>query len=292
MWGGLARKTSGHDKRARPGDSVGRVVYAPSVRTLRRAAQFAWIGFALLTGKAEAARKRPLFEPTDLEMEVPGMVDIDAQFGTLRGDHPWRLVVPDVEVDVGLLPQVELDVDGAYALEGPGDGSFTFDHAAPDNLWLAAKLGLYDSRVDKAEPAAWAVGAQLGPKLPVAIDAHGIGYEAILLLGRTWGESHLVLNAGGLIDPGAQISKQRPIGVEAGLDLDLDLGLSGLSLTGELAGVHYFSDDPHQLNATAGITWGVNDNLDLSVIGLVGFLPGGDRGGVLLGVSPKFALWK
>jgi hypothetical protein len=28
------------------------------------------------------------------------------------------------------------------------------------------------------------------------------------------------------------------------------------------------------------------------VVGLIGLLRGGDRGGVLLGVAPKFALWK
>ena len=86
--------------------------------------------------------------------------------------------------------------DGAYAIEGPGNGQFSFDHPAPDNLWVAAKLGLYDSR-EEGMIRAWAIGAQLGPKLPLANDAHGIGYEALLLVGRTWGESHLVLNLGG-----------------------------------------------------------------------------------------------
>jgi hypothetical protein len=56
--------------------------------------------------------------------------------------------------------------------------------------------------------------------------------------------------------------------------------------------VRYFSPDPHELHATAGITWGVNDGLDLSIVALAGFLSGGDHEGLLLGVSPKFKLWK
>ena len=122
------------------------------------------------------------------------------------------------------------------------------------------------------------------------IQRHGLR-EGLLLAGHTWGESHIVLNAGGLVDPGAQVSSGRPVAIEGGLDLDLHFGKSPLSITGEFASVHFFSADADQLNATGGVTYGVTDDLDLSIVGLVGFL-GGDRAGVLFGVSPKFALWK
>jgi hypothetical protein len=245
----------------------------------------------VLAGRDAAARRRPLFEPTDLEMEDPGTLDVDLQFGVLHGEGPWRVTVPDVEVDLGLARGVELDVDGAYAIEGPDDGTFSFDHAAPDNLWVAAKLGLYDD-VDEGTDAGWAIGAQLGPKLPVARDAHGVGYEGLLLVGRHWGsDSHLVLNVGGLVDPGAAIGAGRPAGIEGGIDLDVALR-GPFSLTGELAGVRFFSADADQLHATAGVTWSTTSALDLSLVALVGFLRGGDRAGVLLGVSPKFALWR
>ena len=83
----------------------------------------------------------------------------------------------------------------------------------------------------------------------------------------------------------------RPIGVELGLDLDQDLDAAGrFSLTGELSGVRFVTSDPPQLLATAGITFAANDNLDLSLVGLVGFLEGSDRYGALLGISPKFKL--
>ena len=244
----------------------------------------------VLAPRAAGARGRPLVEPTDLEMERAGMVEIDLQLGAVQGETPWRVVVPDVEIDVGLAPNVEIDIDGAYAIEGPDDGRFSFDHPAPDNLWVAAKLGLYDSREEGAKDA-WAIGLQLGPKLPVARDAHGIGYEGLLIGGRTWGESHLALNLGGLIDPGGAISTQRPFGVEGGVDVNLHVGTSSFSLTAELGGAHFFSPDADQLHTTAGVTWGPSDRLDVSIVGLLGLLHGGDRGGVLLGVSPKFALW-
>jgi hypothetical protein len=250
---------------------------------------FTALGLGLFARGAHA-RNRPLFEPTDLEMEKSGIVEIDTQLGVVRGEGPMRLVIPDVEVDIGLSHNVEIDIDATYAIEGPDDGRFSFDHAAPDNIWLAAKLGLYDSR-ETEEGTAWAIGAQLGPKLPVAHDAHGIGYGALLLAGHTWGESHLILNAGGLVDPGPQVSSGRPISVDAGLDLDLHFGKSPISITGEFAAVHFFSADNDQLNMTGGVTYGVTDDLDLSIVGLVGFL-GGDRAGLLFGISPKFALWK
>jgi hypothetical protein len=246
----------------------------------------------VLGGRDAAARRRPLFEPTDLEMESPGTLELDVQFGALRGELPWRVTVPDFEVDLGLLPGVEIDIDGAYAIEGPDDGAPSFDRSGPDDLWVAAKLGLYDDADDGAD-ASWAVGLQLGPKLPIARDAHGMGYEGLVLVGRRWGrDSHLVLNLGGLVDPGAAIGSQRPAGIEGGIDFGLALPDSPISLSGELAGVGFFSPDADQLHATAGVTWATTSALDVSLVALVGFLRGGDRAGVLLGVSPKFALWR
>jgi hypothetical protein len=247
--------------------------------------------FAMMPSAARAARARPIFEPTDLEMEAPGVAEFDLQVGAIRGDTPWRLVVPDAEVDIGLWPQVELDIDGAYAIEGPDDGAFVLDHPAPDNLWVAAKVAFWDVR-DDAGPNAWALGAQLGPKIPVAKDAHGTGYEALLLLGRTWGESHFVFNGGGLVDPGTAISTGRPTGIEGGVDAELDLWKSGFSLTGELGAVHFVSSDPDQLHVTAGLTFAVTDKVDVSVVGLLGLLSGGDQRGILFGFSPKLDLTK
>jgi hypothetical protein len=233
---------------------------------------------------------RPLFEPTDLEMEEAGVVEVDLQFGAIRGQGPWRIIVPDFELDVGILPWLELDLDGAYAIEGPTTGPFRLDHAAPDSLWPCLKLGLFDLH-DGGANQAWALGMQLGPKIPVAPGAHGIGIEGLVLVGYVRGPVHAALNLGAFVDPSSDATAGRPIGLEAGFDLEFELGKSKrYSLIGELSGVRFLSDDPHQLLATAGVKWAALPSMDLTVIGLWGFLAGSDRYGVLFGVSPKFHL--
>jgi hypothetical protein len=249
--------------------------------------------------QAEARRgTRPVFEPTDLELEETGVTEIDLQMGVIRSRGPARIVVPDFEIDLGLLPNLELDLDGAYAIEGPPAGPFAFDHAAPDSLWLSAKIGFWDWRDDDAGGAGadgatvWAVGAQAGPKLPVASGSHGLGAEALLLISHPHHRTHLVLNLGAFVDPSPDAAGGRPIGLEAGLDIvqDLDAG-ARYSLTGELSGVRFLSSDPAQLLATAGVAWSPRPEIQLSLIALVGFLEGSDRYGVLLGFSPKLRLF-
>ena len=242
-------------------------------------------------GVGHARAIRPLFEPTDLEMEETGVVEVDLQFGAIRSQGPWRVVVPDFELDVGLLRWLELDLDGAYAVEGPSTGPFRFDHAAPDSLWPSLKLGIvgvFDEDVGQS----WALGSQIGPKIPVAPGSHGIGVEGLVLIGYMVGPLHTVTNLGAFVDPSPDATSGRPIGLEAGLDLEFELGKSNrYSLIGELSGVRFVSDDPHQLLATAGFKWAPLPGLELSLIGLWGFLAGSDRYGVLLGVSPKFHLF-
>jgi hypothetical protein len=234
---------------------------------------------------------RPLFEPTDLELEKTGTLDIDVQTGVIRSQGPARVVIPDFELDFGILPNLELDIDGAYAIEGPQTGPFSFDHAAPDSLWLGAKIGVFDWTDDEAK-SSWALGLQIGPKLPTASGSHGVGGEALVLIGHAFYRTHLVLNAGAFADPFPDPTSKRPIGVELGLDLDQDLDKAGrFSLTGELSGVRFVSGDAPQLLATTGIQFSPTENLDLSLVLLVGFLEGSDRYGALLGVSPKFRLF-
>jgi hypothetical protein len=231
---------------------------------------------------AQAQRRvRPIFEPTDLELEDAGTVEVDLQTGFVRGNDAARLVIPDLELDVGINRALEIDLDGAYAIEGPQNGGFGLDHAAPDSLWLSLKTGV----------ELWDVGfgLQLGPKFPTAKGSHGIGGEALLLLGKRLGHMQLALNAGAFVDPGP--GGGRPRGLEGGLDAQLEF-TKHWSLTAELGGVHFFSGDAAQLVGTAGVTWSVSDHLDLSLIGLYGLMGDGDRYGVLLGLSPKFTLWR
>jgi hypothetical protein len=234
---------------------------------------------------------RPLFEPTDLELEEPGMLEVDLQLGLIRSRGPARLMMPDFEIDLGVLSMLELDIDGGYAIEGPSTGPFSLDHAAPDSLWPAAKIGLYDAN-DQQAHTAFALGVQVGPKLPVAAGSHGLGVEALALVGTAVSRTHLVWNAGAFVDPDPDPVPGRPIGLEVGVDVDIDLDAEdAFSLQGGLSGVRFVSHDRDQLLATAGVTWSALENLDLSLLGLVGFLGGSDRYGVLLGVAPKLRLF-
>jgi hypothetical protein len=272
------------------------------MRDLGRVAGQIAVGLVVaLAARSAAARRgiRPLFEPTDLELEDPGDVEADVQVGGIRSQGPWRVVVPDFELDVGITRKLELDLDGAYAIEGAPSGPFSFDHAAPDNLWPCAKVGLVDWADDDApdpahpSPDAWALGAQAGPKLPVATGTHGIGVEGLLLVGHVVHRTHLVLNAGAFVDPGPAPGASRPVGLELGLDLEQDLDAAGrYALTAELAGVHFLSADPEQLLATAGFAWNPTPDTQVSLVGLVGFLDGSDRYGALVGLSQKFHVWR
>jgi hypothetical protein len=257
-----------------------------------------WIMFALaLAGpfavpeRACARHVRPLFEPTDLEIEQPGVIQGDLQFGVVRGEGLARIVVPDFEVDVGILPNLELDVDGAYAIERGTRGPFSFDHAAPDSLWTAAKVGLYD-RQNEAAATALAFGVQLGPKWPIAAAAHGVGVEGLALVATSYTIVHAVWNLGGFVECAPVPHAERPRGLEFGLDLAVDLDDDQrFSLTSEFSLVHFLSLDADQFATSVGVSWSITDTLDVSVVGLVGLLAGGDRYGVLLGVAPKFALF-
>lgn len=262
-----------------------------------RAVLRTWITVAVVVVCASAstrvahARKHPRFEPTDLELENPGTTEIDLQLGVVKGPDASRIVVPDFEIDLGILPNLELDIDGAFGVEGVPSGTPRFlDHSAPDNLWVSAKLGLWDDR-DAATGNAWSAGIQVGPKLPIATDTRGIGVEALALLGRMVGPVHLVAQVGGLVDPHATMSP-RPYGVEGGLDLELELQKDRWSLLGELGGIWYGSPDSNQLAATAGIQYSPTNWLDLSLVAMVGFLDGSDPYGILFGISPKLALWR
>jgi len=242
------------------------------------------VSLTLLASGAHAT-PRPFFEPTDLEMNQPGELDVALQYGVARSQDAWRVVAPDVELDFGLTKRFELDLDWTFAGEAPGNGRSSW-HPAPDNLWPSLKAGLC------GEASMCPIGLQLGPKIAVAPGARGIGVEGLLLVSLGWpgmGDgSHLVLNLGGLIDPRDAGSGNHPAGVEGGLDLNLRLGHSDFSLTSELAVVHFRSvEDADQLHATAGVTWTVYDKLDVSVVALKGFLSGGDQDAIMVGITPK-----
>jgi hypothetical protein len=244
----------------------------------------------LMVGPAQARPIRRLFEPTDLEWEKPGTAELDLQLGMIRGPDAFRLVIPDVELDIGITHEIELDVDGAFAFEGPMSGQLRYDHVAPDNLWVPLKAGLLSFQ-NQAHSFVTATGLQLGPKLPIARQARGLGLEGLFLLGLGFEHTHANFNLGALLDP-AVGGGSRPGGYEGGVAFDQDLDNAGKwSLTGEFGAVHFFSTDRDQMHATAGIALNPSDSLTLSAVALAGLLRADDRYGLLLGVSPKMRLW-
>ncbi len=236
--------------------------------------------------RAEARPRRRPFEPTDLDLEDPGTVELDAQLGYARGPQVGRLVAPDFELDVGLLRNLELDVDGALAWEGTAGGPGTPDHAVADNLWIAVKFGL-DGVHDEDEGTTWALGAQLGPKLPLAPGAGGVGAEGLLLFHHAWRALELTLNVGGFVEPAQGGS--RPHGVQGGVDLELPV-TERWSALGALGGTWFASADPDQTTAALGAAWKPSATFALSLVALAGLLDGSDRWAVLGGASFKATL--
>jgi hypothetical protein len=253
-----------------------------------KALSAALLGLLLATSSsALGAARRRHFEPDDLELEEPGILDFDLQGGPVWGtsDSGNHVLMPDFEVGLGLTRNVELDVSGTFTLDRENGRR----HVTGDALWIAAKLGLLDTRDGSGD--AWALGLELGPRLPT-LDAAGLGYGALGLLGYTHHGLALVLNAGTLIDPGASSSAEHPTSLVFGLDLNAVLDRRGdWSLQSELGIAHYLSADPDELAFTLGVTYAMCRRLDVSVMALSGFLPHTDHAGLLLGVSPQFGLW-
>ena len=83
----------------------------------------ALIAAAIFAARPASAAKHH-FEPTDLDLQDPGLVELDLQLGFARADGPWRAVLPDAELNLGLSDRVEIDVDFALGVEGPERGNF------------------------------------------------------------------------------------------------------------------------------------------------------------------------
>jgi hypothetical protein len=239
-------------------------------------------------GVASAAGFRHRFEPTDLELEDPGTLEADMQFGATTGDGAGRVYVPDYEIDFGLSPRVEVDLDGAMALE-PLSSAPKLAFGEP--LWASTKIGIIDLRDEGATNAA-AFGVQLGPRIPVGGDLHGVGYQVLTLTGVNARPVHLVINAGALVDPSSTSSRRRPYGFVGGLDLVVDLDSEKRwSATGELGGVLFIAEAPSQLTATLGLTFSPSSSLDLSMVLLTSPFGPTDQVGALLGISPRVSFF-
>lgn len=251
---------------------------------LRRRAWRCGLSLAFIVTSASAAPVRPVFEPTDLEFEDPGVLDLDFQTGPTYGANAWgkRWILTDLEVDFGIYDNVELGIDAAFSSDlQQADGSRAIVSEA---LWPSVKLGFLDLHLGNNAIAA---GAQIGPRIPM-LSGFGVGYAALGLFGWSNGPFHIVLNGGFVMDPRISIPEGHPVGALFGVDTVVDLDSRGLfSLTHEIGG-SVLASGHGEAHQTIGLAWQpYRDRLQFSAVFLTGIVANGDRGAILFGVSPK-----
>jgi hypothetical protein len=273
--------------------------YRSALPSLRRSVGLATVGLATVglatvslvlvhASIAQAKPRRPRFEPSDLAPQAPGELQLDLQVGHAYGsDSGRRLFLPDFEIDLGVLPNVELDIDGSFSIDAVDNPAQR--HLSGDALWTSVKLALYESR---SATQSVAVGVQLGPRLPIIPDTRGIGYGAIGLVSFVWGAYHLILNAGGIIEPGESAFGARPLSLVGGTALSLDLDPRAEWSFGVQSGLAlYTSKDPYQLTFALGLNWNPRRTLGLSLTSVFGAFNHSDRMTLLLGFAPTVSLW-
>ena len=255
------------------------------------AAALAALGIVLgSTAAARAAQGRRRFEPTDLRLQPAGVAELDLQAGPVSGEDGQRLFAPDFETSIGIGSHIELEVDGTFGLD---------DFTTPiflDNTLVAVRVEVLDEPDGPDSTSAWSAGFQAGPRLPTLPGRSRLGFEELLIVGRTTGRMHVFFQAGTLVDPlepvPGRARPSRPFGIEGGVEADLDLDEGGVwSLTGELGAIKYLSPQLDQLHVAGGPQLKVTPWLDVSLVGLVGVLSGGDRLGVFLGADTRFKVF-
>ncbi len=245
---------------------------------------------ALILGTARPTRAgegRRRFEPTDLRLQPAGVAEIDLQGGPVTGEDGQRAFVPDFEASIGIGSHVELECDGTFGFD---------DFAAPiflDNTLLAVRVEVFDVPDAPESKSAWSGGIQAGPRLPTLPGRRLLGFEGLAIVGRSTERMHVFFQVGSILDPLEPVPGRtrlgRPFGIEGGVDLDLDLDAQGKwSLIGELGAIKYLSPQLDQLHVAGGPQLAVTPWLDVSLVGLVGVLSGGDRLGLLLGANTRF----
>jgi hypothetical protein len=255
-----------------------------------RGAAAARAGLALLfltSSFPAGAQGRRRFEPTDLRLQPAGNAEVDLQGGPVTGEDGTRAFVPDFETSLGIGTHAELELDGTFGLDGFLDPVFL------DNTLLAMRVAMFDQPDEPGSLSAWSGGIQAGARLPTLPGRHGLGFEGLAILGRSAGKMHVFFQGGTILDPFEPVPGVarlgRPFGIEGGVNLDLDLGERDVwSLTGEIGAIKYLSPQRDQLHLAAGPQRRITSWLEVSLVGLVGLLPGGDRLGLFLGADTTF----
>lgn len=250
------------------------------------------LSLLLLAPSPVLARRffRARFEPDTLELQKPGVFSVDAQVGAIGGEGDRdgdglganRLLLPDFEVELGLLSWLELDVDGAFFLLDPGAEK---ERMIGDPLWTAARFELLNVG-DKVGGETFGIDLGLGPRWPTLHGAPGVGFAALALIGGGTRRLH------GVVNLGTQLDREQPAALLYGLDLGLVADKPGKwSVLGQVAGAFVLGHGQHQLLTNVGVSYEISEALELSVLGITGPAYRGDRLGILAGLTSDFSIW-
>ena len=239
------------------------------------------VGMAvLLVALPCQAKRRSLhFFPKDLDMELPGDLEVTALTGWLRTGARDVLVVPDLEIDFGLARRVEIGCDFQAAVDAQ-----TKVWAPTDHLWLSLKHIVADGRTARH---ALAFGFQHGPRVATMVGTHGAGYQAVGLWSLRAPDWQVVASTGAYLDPRDDALGHRPWALIAGMDVDWDFNdewtfAPSLSASWTPGGTV-------QWVVAADLQWQF-DNWLLSAGALGGAGDDGKSLGLRLGVAPRWQI--
>jgi hypothetical protein len=227
---------------------------------------------------------RARFEVGTLEVEKPGALAIDGQLGATYGDGSdgSRLVVPDFELDIGLLKWLELDIDSAYSLVQLESGEREW---VGEPVWTALRFDLYSWEREETGRT-FGVGLQVGPRFPNLRNLGGVGFAGLLLFGGGTRTFHVVANVGGTVELAHAFGLIYGVGFQQELSDE-----HKIALVGQLAAITYFDDSPNQLLLSVGAQKALNEELEVQLVVLGGPAYEGDRIGVLAGATYRHGLW-
>jgi hypothetical protein len=242
----------------------------------------------LWTAPAQARFFRARFDPDTLELQKPGNLELNLQAGGLYGDgvDRSRIVLPDYEVDMGLLKWLEVDIDGAFSVTHLG----TSERAVGgDPLWTSARVEVLN--LEDKDGKSFGIGAQFGPRFRTVDNARGVGLGSLILIGGGTRTLRAVGNLGCFLD------RDQAGAIVYGGALEWDLQRRRKwTLQAQMAGAHYFGNthgdtDPSQALLLAGLGTELTRDLMVSLLAVTGPFAKGDRAGLMASVTWDHQLW-
>jgi hypothetical protein len=248
------------------------------------------VGALLWVAPAQARVFRARFDPETLALQEPGNLEVNLQAGGLYGDgvDGSRLIVPDFELDLGVLKWLEISIDSVFSVTNLGTSEL---NVGGDPLWTSARFELLNLKRDNQEHTTFGLGLQVGPRFRTIDNARGVGLGALLLAGGGTKTLRAVGNLGTFLDR----DQAGALVYGASVEYDLELRRKW-TLQGQFAGAHYYGNtqgdtDPNQAFLLVGVGTEVTESLRLSLLGLLGPFARGDRVGLMAAVTWDHQLW-